>query len=70
MRPLSGSLSSLNDKIEEDDDLTWSQVKKNQEDTIAKTQEFADLYTQLINAGVSESYLNAIGQPDQKHYRF
>ena len=61
MRPLSGSLSSLNDKIEEDDDLTWSQVKKNQEDTIAKTQEFADLYTQLINAGVSESYLNAIG---------
>lgn len=58
---MTDSLSSLNDKIETDDELTWSKVKANQEDTIAKTQEFADLYTQLIDAGVSESYLNAIG---------
>ena len=58
---MTDSLSSLNDKIEEDDELTWSKVKENQDDTIAKTQEFADLYTQLIDAGVSESYLNAIG---------
>ena len=58
---MTDSLSSLNEKIKEDDSLTWSQVKANQEDTIAKTQEFADLYTQLIDAGISESYLNAIG---------
>lgn len=58
---MTDSLSSLNDKIETDDELTWSKVKENQDDTIAKTQEFADLYTQLIDAGVSESYLNAIG---------
>lgn len=58
---MTDSLSSLNDKIETDDELTWSQVKANQEDTIAKTKEFADMYTQLIDAGVSESYLNAIG---------
>lgn len=58
---MTGSLGSLNSKIEEDDELTWSKVKKNQEDTIKKTKEFADLYTQLIDAGISESYLNAIG---------
>lgn len=58
---MTDSLGSLNDKIEEDNDTTWSSVQKNQADTIAKTQEFADLYSQAINAGVSESYLNAIG---------
>jgi tape measure domain-containing protein len=58
---LTESLGSLNDKIELDNETTWDQVKKNQEDTIAKTQEFADLYSKAINAGVSESYLNAIG---------
>lgn len=58
---MTDSLSSLNDKIEEDDELTWSKVQENQADTIAKTQEFADLYKQAIDAGISESYLNAIG---------
>lgn len=58
---MTDSLGSLNDKIEEDNETTWSSVQKNQADTIQKTQEFADLYSQAINAGVSESYLNAIG---------
>lgn len=58
---MTGSLSSLNDTIEEDHELTWEKVQKNQEDTIKKTQEFADLYQQAIDEGISESYLNAIG---------
>ena len=54
-------LSSLNNELKEDDKLTWEKVKENQTNAIAKTAEFADLYGQLINSGVGESYLNAIG---------
>lgn len=55
------SLSNLSKKIELDSKATWDSIVKNQEDTIAKTQEFSDLYAQLIQAGVSDSYLQAIG---------
>lgn len=58
---LTDSLSSLSDKIELDSETTWAKIQENQADTIIKTQEFSTLYGQLINAGVSESYLNAIG---------
>jgi len=58
---MTNSLSDLTSKIEEDDETTWASIRENQQDTIAKTQEFADLYSQLIQAGVSESYLEAIG---------
>lgn len=58
---MTSGLSDLSDKIKLDSETTWSKVQKNQADTISKTQEFADLYSQAINAGVSESYLDAIG---------
>ena len=58
---MTGSLSDLSTKIEEDSEQTWAKVRENQTDTLEKTQEFADLYAAAINAGVSESYLNAIG---------
>ncbi|MGL5514817.1 MAG: phage tail protein, partial [Sporomusa sp.] len=58
---LTGSLSDLTTKIVQDDETTWAQIQANQTDTIAKTREFSDLYAQLIEAGVSESYLEAIG---------
>lgn len=54
-------LSNLNEEINTDDTLTWERVRLNQQETIRKTQEFASLYAQLIQAGVSDSYLNAIG---------
>lgn len=56
-----GSLSSLNKQIKLDDETTWESIQETQADTISKTREFSDLYAQLINAGVSESYLKAIG---------
>jgi len=58
---MTGSLSDLSQKIERDSEQTWSKVKDNQDNVIAETKTFSDLYSQLINAGVSESYLNAIG---------
>ncbi len=58
---MTGGLSELSKKIEEDSETTWAKVQQNQKDTIAKTQEFASLYSQAINSGVSESYLKAIG---------
>lgn len=58
---MTGGLSDLSKKIEQDSELTWNKVKQNQQDAITQTQEFATLYAQLIDAGVSESYLNAIG---------
>lgn len=58
---MTGGLSDLSKKIEQDSELTWDKVKQNQQDAITQTQEFATLYAQLIDAGVSESYLNAIG---------
>ena len=58
---MTGSLGNLTDKIKLDSKTTWDEIQKNQQDTIAKTQEFSEMYAQLIEAGVSESYLNAIG---------
>lgn len=58
---MSGRLSTLTEKIKTDDETTWEEIKGNQADVITKTQEFASLYAQLIEAGISESYLNAIG---------
>lgn len=58
---MTGRLADLTEKIKLDDGTTWAQIQKNQADTIGKTQEFADLYSQLMEAGVSESYLKAIG---------
>lgn len=58
---MTSGLSDLSKKIEMDSELTWNSVKQNQQDALASTQEFASLYAQLIDAGVSESYLNAIG---------
>lgn len=58
---MTGSLSSLTEKIELDSETTWASVVKNQDNVIEKTKEFSDLYGQLIDAGISESYLNAIG---------
>lgn len=58
---MTGSLGNLTQKIKEDSKTTWAEIQKNQQDTIAKTQEFSDLYAKLIKAGVSESYLKAIG---------
>lgn len=58
---MTGSLGNLTQKIKEDSKTTWNEIQKNQQDTIKKTQEFSDLYAQLIKAGVSDSYLKAIG---------
>lgn len=58
---MTGTLSNLSEEIKEDSETTWKKVQDNQADTITKTQEFATLYARAINAGVSESYLNAIG---------
>lgn len=58
---MSGKLSDLTKKIKEDNKTTWAEIQKNQKDTIEKTQEFSELYAKLIKAGVSESYLKAIG---------
>lgn len=58
---MTGSLSDLSSKIEEDSEQTWAKVRENQADTLVKTQEFSDLYAAAIKAGISESYLNAIG---------
>lgn len=58
---MTGKLSDLTEKIKLDSKTTWAQIQANQEDTIKKTEEFSNLYAQLIEAGVSESYLKAIG---------
>lgn len=58
---MSGRLSDLTEKIKLDSEATWAKIQENQADTIEKTREFSELYAQLIEAGVSESYLNAIG---------
>lgn len=58
---MSGRLSDLSEKIKLDSETTWKEVQKNQADTIEKTKEFSGLYAELIEAGVSESYLKAIG---------
>lgn len=58
---MTGSLGNLTEKIKLDSKTTWGEIQKNQQDTIAKTQEFSEMYAQLIEAGVSESYLKAIG---------
>lgn len=58
---MSSGLTDLTSKIVEDNTLTWSKIQENQANAIAKTEEFSLLYAQLITAGVSESYLNAIG---------
>lgn len=58
---MTGKLSDLTEKIELDNETTWAKIRENQADTIEKTREFSELYAQLIEAGVSESYLNAIG---------
>ncbi len=58
---MSSGLADLGKTIEENDEKTWATVKANQDDVIAKTTEFADLYGKLINVGVSEAYLKAIG---------
>lgn len=58
---MTGKLSDLTKKIKLDNETTWKEIQKNQADTITKTKEFSELYAQLIEAGVSESYLNAIG---------
>lgn len=58
---MSGRLSSLSEKIELDSETTWAKIRENQQDTIEKTKEFSEMYAQLMEAGVSESYLKAIG---------
>lgn len=58
---MSGKLSDLTEQIKLDNETTWEEIQKNQEDTIAKTEEFSQLYAELMQAGISESYLNAIG---------
>lgn len=58
---MTASLGNVNREIKLDSETTWSSVQKNQQDMIAKTEEFSSLYAQLIKAGVSESYLDAIG---------
>lgn len=58
---MTSSLSNLSEQIVRDDETTWASVKDNQASVIAETQTFSDLYAQLINAGISESYLDAIG---------
>ena len=58
---MTAGLSDLSTKIEEDSEKTWAAITKNQADTIPKVKEFSNLYAQLIKAGVSESYLDAIG---------
>lgn len=58
---MSGRLSDLTEKIKLDSETTWAKIQKNQDDTIEKTKEFSELYAKLIEAGVSESYLKAIG---------
>lgn len=58
---MTGRLSNLTDQIKLDNETTWSEIQKNQEDTIVKTREFSELYAALIKEGVSDSYLKAIG---------
>ena len=58
---MSSGLDDLTSKIERDNNTTWEMILENQENVIAETEVFTGLYTQLIQEGVSESYLNAIG---------
>lgn len=58
---MTDGLSNLGEKIVQDNETTWNDIKSNQADTIKQVTEFAELYAQLIKAGVSDSYLEAIG---------
>ena len=54
-------LTGLNKELKLDTETTWKKVQDNQTKALEYTQEFSDLYSQAIKAGISESYLNAIG---------
>ncbi len=58
---MTSGLSDLTKQIELDNELLWENVRKNQEESIKNTEKFSNLYAELINAGISESYLAAIG---------
>ncbi|MCL2053327.1 MAG: hypothetical protein FWG90_02645 [Oscillospiraceae bacterium] len=58
---MSGGLGDLTKKITLDSDTMWETIRDNQEENIKNTEEFSELYAELIKAGVSDSYLNAIG---------
>ena len=54
-------LTNLSKELVLDTETTWAEIQKNQEKAIQYTEEFSSLYAQCIEAGISESYLNAIG---------
>ena len=54
-------LGDLTRAFEENAELTWESVQYNQDRIIEATAEHTDLYKQLVEAGFSEAYLQAIG---------
>lgn len=58
---MTGSLTDLTSMIKRDSELTWGSVVKTQDNVISETEIFSELYSELISAGVSGSWLAAIG---------
>ena len=54
-------LNDLTREFTYNNDLTWEAVQANQERMIKATDEHSRLYAELVAAGVSEAYLEAIG---------
>ena len=54
-------LGDLTREFQENADLTWEAVQENQDRIIEATAEHTELYAELVAAGVSEAYLQAIG---------
>ena len=55
------TLGDLTQAFQENTDLTWEAVQYNQERIAAATKEHSELYAELVAAGVSEAYLQALG---------
>ena len=56
-----GYLNDLTRNFKYNNDLTWESAQANQARMIEATDEHTALYSELINAGISEAYLSAIG---------
>jgi len=54
-------LGDLTREFVENSELTWEAVQYNQKNIIAATEDHTDHYMKLVQAGLSEAYLQAIG---------
>ena len=54
-------LNDMTSRSQRNWNMSWWQVQSNQAHNIAENQMFSDLYAEMLGAGVSEAYLQAIG---------